>query len=262
MKTGLWIIRSARREVVVMNLITCDDCGVAEYCWDCFGFKDFFDHHEFCVLSEAERKEENKRAKLRFYFELSKNVAYRTALSLEDKGFNIYQSQEYEINYDKISSNYYRHFRKTPTWTELLSDRLNHSEMLFKYGQLKIQSYMCLSSVAIMKESYGLLQDLLDKVLELMKVAQPQFLHLRYMAATLMIVLERYDVAYNFIKFWLSKTRHNIRHTFGDVSAFEFFEGGPFLTEFTMSNQNKRENIFSALSIDAEKKPILKERQY
>ena len=45
-------------------------------------------------------------------------------------------------------------------------------------------------------------------------------------------------------------------------SAFGFFEGGPFLTEFTMSNQNKRENIFSALSIDAEKKPILKERQY
>ena len=70
------------------------------------------------------------------------------------------------------------------------------------------------------------------------------FFLLRYEAAILMLMLGKDGEAYNFIKFWLSQSRIKFNEKIhSQFMITETFEGGPFLTNFTMIGQGLYEKI-------------------
>ena len=72
-----------------------------------------------------------------------------------------------------------------------------------------------------------------------------------------MLVLGKDGEAYNFIKFWLSKSR--VKKDLEIHAKFEItetFEDGPFCKDFTKNGQDKRENIFEKLSVEVTKEPF------
>ena len=72
-----------------------------------------------------------------------------------------------------------------------------------------------------------------------------------------MIMLGKDGEAYNFIKFWLSKSR--VKKDTDIHAKFEItetFEDGPFCKDFTKNGQDKRENIFEKLSVEVTKEPF------
>ena len=63
--------------------------------------------------------------------------------------------------------------------------------------------------------------------------------------------------AYNFIKFWLSKSRvKKDKDIHAKFEITETFEDGPFCKDFTKNGQDKRENIFEKLPDQVTKKPF------
>ena len=78
---------------------------------------------------------------------------------LKAKGFNIYENQGYD---------WYQ-------WAKLHGE---HEELVEQFFQNKAKS--CMNLVKISQDSYQGIEVVLDEILELMKIAQPLFLYLRY----------------------------------------------------------------------------------
>ena len=72
-----------------------------------------------------------------------------------------------------------------------------------------------------------------------------------------MLMLGKDGEAYNFIKFWLSKSRvKEDKDIHAKFTITETFEDGPFFKDFTKNGQDKRENIFEKLSAQVTKNPF------
>ena len=72
-----------------------------------------------------------------------------------------------------------------------------------------------------------------------------------------MLMLGKDGEAYNFIKFWLSKSRvEEEKEIHAKFKITETFEDGPFFKDFTKNGQDKRENIFEKLSAQVTKNPF------
>ena len=78
---------------------------------------------------------------------------------LKANGFNIYETQGYD---------WYQ-------WAKLYGE---HEELVKEFVQNKAK--YCMHLVTISQDSYQELKIVLDEILELMKIAQPHFLYLRY----------------------------------------------------------------------------------
>jgi len=159
-------------------------------------------------------------------------------LGLNVKGFDVNESK---LNLDKL---------KNPAVDELF----------MKHLQFADYNIRCIIEMSRVNESYHGMELGLKKYLELMMTLQPAFLHLRNWIPLLMLQLGKDDEAYNFIKFWLKNTP--VLQVKGDDQAFYWrtSEEGVFdnvlpFTEFTMTGQDKNEDIMEELSIDESKKP-------
>ena len=201
-------------------LLTCGDCKLAKYCNIKCQRSHFVDHMQFCAPAKSMREKARNEGEL-----------------LKAKGFNIFETQGYD---------WYQ-------WAKLYGE---HEELVKQFVLNKAKS--CMHLVTISQHSYQGLKVVLDEILELMKIAQPHFLYLRYEAAILMLMLGKDGEAYNFIKFWLSKSRVKMdKDIHSKFTITETFEDGPFFTDFTMNGQDKRENIFEKLSAQVTKNPFL-----
>ena len=78
---------------------------------------------------------------------------------LKAKGFNVYETQGY-------------------TWYQWAELNGKHEELVEQFVQNKAK--YCMNLVKISQDSYQGLEVVLDEILELMKIAQPHFLYLRY----------------------------------------------------------------------------------
>ena len=78
---------------------------------------------------------------------------------LKAKGFNIFETQGYD-------------------WFQWAKLNGEHEELVEQFVQNKAKS--CMNLVKISQDSYQGLEVALDEILELMKIAQPHFLYLRY----------------------------------------------------------------------------------
>jgi len=159
-------------------------------------------------------------------------------LGLKVKGFGVNESM---LNGDELEN---------PVVEELFDQYTQYAEMTIR----------CSIEMSRRCESYYGMEFGLGKKLELMMTLQPAFLHLRTWIPLLMLQLGKDDEAYNFIKFWLKNTP--VQQVKGDDQAFywQTSEDGVFdnvlpFTEFTMTGQDKNEDIMEALSIDESKKP-------
>ena len=201
-------------------LLTCGDCKLAKYCNIKCQRKHFVDHMQFCAPAKSMREKARNEGEL-----------------LKAKGFNIFETQGYD---------WYQ-------WAKLYGE---HEELVKQFALNKAKS--CMHLVTISQNSYQGLKVVLDEILELMKIAQPHFLYLRYEAAILMLMLGKDGEAYNFIKFWLSKSRVKMdKDIHSKFPITETFEEGPFFKDFTMNGQDKRENIFEKLTAEITKNPFL-----
>jgi len=217
--------RKASEELEAENktLKFCKDCQVAQYCDKECQRLDFLDcHKHVCVKMIKSTKAKHAEVKLGF------NV----------KGFD---ANESKLNLDKL---------KNPAVDELFMKHLQYADYNIR----------CIIELSRVNESYHGMELGLKKYLELMMTLQPAFLHLRNWIPLLMLQLGKDDEAYNFIKFWLKNTP--VQQVKGDDQAFYWrtSEDGVFddvlpFTEFTMTGQDKNEDIMEALSIDENKKP-------
>ena len=122
--------------------LTCEDCKIAKYCSSGCQYSHFDDHMQFCAPAKSMREKAMKEEEL-----------------LKAKGFNIYETQGYD---------WYQ-------WAKLNGE---HEELVKEFVQNKAK--YCMHLVTISQDSYQELKIVLDEILELMKIAQPHFLYLRY----------------------------------------------------------------------------------
>ena len=103
----------------------------------------------------------DSRAEILFFLEDLKtpNGHFEINWPLKAKGFNIYETQGYD-------------------WYQWAKLNREHEELVKQFVQNKANS--CMNLVTISRESYQELKIVLDEILELMKIAQPHFLYLRY----------------------------------------------------------------------------------
>jgi len=163
-------------------------------------------------------------------------------LGFNVKGFDV---NERKLNLDKL---------KNPAVDELFMKHLLNADYIIR----------CIIEMSRVNESYHGMELGIKKYLELMMTLQPAFLHLRNWVPLLMLQLGKDDEAYNFIKFWLKNTPVKQVEgctTFGPEAFYwRTSEDGVFdnvlpFSEFTMTGQDKNEDIMEALSIDENKKP-------
>jgi len=163
-------------------------------------------------------------------------------LGFNVKGFDV---NERKLNLDKL---------KNPAVDELFMKHLLNADYIIR----------CIIEMSRVNESYHGMELGIKKYLELMMTLQPAFLHLRNWVPLLMLQLGKDDEAYNFIKFWLKNTPVKQVEgctTFGPEAFYwRTSEDGVFdnvlpFTEFTMTGQDKNEDIMEVLSIDENKKP-------
>ena len=198
---------------------TCKDCKLAKYCSVKCQDSHFVDHMQLCAPAKLLREKAINEGEI-----------------LKARGFNIYETHGHD---------WYQ-------WAKLYGE---HEELVEQFVQNKTKS--CMNLVKISQDSYQGLKVVLDEILELMKISQPHFLYLRYKTAILMLMLGKDGEAYNFIKFWLSKSRvEKDKDIHAKFTITETFEDGPFLKDFTKNGQDKRENVFEKLPAQVTKNPF------
>ena len=122
--------------------LTCEDCKLAKYCSSDCQSSHFVDHMQLCAPAKSMREKAMKEGEL-----------------LKAKGFNIYETKGY-------------------TWYQWAELNGKHEELVEQFVQNKAK--YCMNLVKISQDSYQGLEVVLDEFLELMKIAQPHFLYLRY----------------------------------------------------------------------------------
>ena len=122
--------------------LTCEDCKLAKYCSSECQSSHFDDHMQLCAPAKSMREKAVKEGEL-----------------LKAKGFNIYETKGY-------------------TWYQWAELNGKHEELVEQFVQNKAK--YCMNLVKISQDSYQGLEVVLDEILELMKIAQPHFLYLRY----------------------------------------------------------------------------------
>ena len=122
--------------------LTCEDCKLAKYCSSECQSSHYDDHLQLCAPAKSMREKAMKEEEL-----------------LKAKGFKIFETQDYN-------------------WSQWDEHDGEHEELVAEFVQNKAKS--CMNLVKISQDSYQGLQVVLDEILELMKIAQPNFLYLRY----------------------------------------------------------------------------------
>ena len=122
--------------------LTCEDCKLAKYCSIECQSSHFDDHMQLCAPAKSMHEKAMKEGEL-----------------LKAKGFNIYETQGYD-------------------WSQWAKLNGKHEELVEQFVENNAKS--CMNLVKISQDSYQGLEVVLDEILELMKIAQPHFLYLRY----------------------------------------------------------------------------------
>jgi len=113
---------------------------------------------------------------------------------------------------------------------------------LSRFAEMKrniiIGMYYCAVSYPVQKNpnlfcSIDSMERVLKEAMYTMTLCQPICTHIRFLIPLMMIHVERYDDAYNFIKFWLATADYRANH-----STMELKEN-----DFSLKNQDPTENI-------------------
>ena len=122
--------------------LTCEDCKIAKYCSSECQSSHFDNHMQLCAPAKSIREKAMKEEEL-----------------LKATGFNIYETKGYD-------------------WFQWAKLNGEQEQLVEQFVQNKAKS--CMNLVKISQDSYQGLEVALDEILELMKIAQPHFLYLRY----------------------------------------------------------------------------------